>query len=74
VVPIRYFPDWLQPWALALPFAAITQTPADLFVERVSGADIVLPLVGQLVWAVVLLGCAQLATVAATRRVVIQGG
>src|ERR1700730_7933337 len=61
VVPIRYFPDWLQLWVLALPFASITQTPADLFVERVQGADVVLPLVGQMLWAVVLLGCAQLA-------------
>ncbi|MGI9147315.1 MAG: ABC transporter permease [Chloroflexota bacterium] len=74
VVPIRYFPDWIQPLVLALPFAAITQTPADVFVERVRGADIVLPLVGQLVWAGVLLGSAQLVTVLATRRVVIQGG
>ncbi|MDQ6674882.1 MAG: ABC-2 family transporter protein [Chloroflexota bacterium] len=74
VVPIRYFPDWLQPLALALPFAAITQTPADVFVERVRGVDIVLPLAGQVAWAVVLLGCAQLATLLATRRVVIQGG
>jgi len=74
VVPIRYFPDWLQPWVLALPFASITQTPADLFVERVQGADMVLPLVTQIGWAVVLLSCAQLATLLATRRVVIQGG
>ncbi len=74
VVPIRYFPDWLQPLVLALPFASISQTPADVFVERVRGVDIVLPLVEQMVWAVVLLGCAQLATIVATRRVVIQGG
>ncbi len=74
VVPIRYFPDWLQPWVLALPFASITQTPADLFVERVQGADMVLPLVSQVGWVVVLLGCAQLTTLLATRRVVIQGG
>ena len=39
VVPIRYFPDWLQPLVLALPFASITQTPADLFVERMQGVD-----------------------------------
>jgi ABC-2 type transport system permease protein len=74
VVPIRYFPDWLQPWVLALPFASITQTPADLFVERVHGADMLLPLVVQVVWVIALLGCAQLATILATRRVVIQGG
>jgi ABC-2 type transport system permease protein len=74
VVPIRYFPDWLQPLALALPFASITQTPADLFVERVQGMDALVPLVTQLVWAVALLVLAQLVTMVATRRVVVQGG
>ena len=74
VVPIRYWPDWLQPLVLALPFASITQTPADIFVERVQGAAALGLLVEQLVWAIALLGAAQLATALATRRVVIQGG
>jgi ABC-2 type transport system permease protein len=74
VVPIRYFPDWLQPIVLALPFASITQTPADLFVERIQGADVLGPLVLQLVWAIVFLAAAQLVTLLAIRRVVIQGG
>jgi ABC-type uncharacterized transport system permease subunit len=52
----------------------MTQTPADLFVERLRGADVLAPLFGQLAWALVLLTAAQLATLAATRRVVIQGG
>jgi ABC-2 type transport system permease protein len=74
VVPIRYFPDWLQPVVLALPFAAITQTPADLFVERVQGPPVALLLAHQIVWVVILVGAAQLATLLATRRVVVQGG
>lgn len=74
VVPIRYFPDWLQPLALALPFASLIQAPADLFVERIQGPAVLVVLFGQLVWAAVLLGVAQLATLLATRRVVIQGG
>jgi ABC-2 type transport system permease protein len=74
VVPIRYFPDWLQPVVLALPFASITQTPADLFVERIQGAAIVGPLLLQVMWAIVLLAAAQLVTLLAIRRVVIQGG
>src|SRR5207244_5386690 len=73
VVPIRYFPDWLQPVVLALPFASIIQTPADLFVERIQGSAVPALLVGQLAWAAVLLGLAQLTTLLATRRVVIQG-
>ena len=74
VIPIRYFPDWLQPLALALPFAGITQTPSDIFVERVRGFEVVWLLAEQLLWAVVLLALAQLVVAMATRRVVVQGG
>jgi ABC-2 type transport system permease protein len=74
VVPIHYFPDWARPLVLALPFASFTQTPADLFVERIQGFDILGPLLLQLVWAIVLLAAAQAVTLLATRRVVIQGG
>jgi ABC-2 type transport system permease protein len=74
VVPIRFFPDWLQPLVLALPFAAMTQTPTDLFVERVHGGDVIPLLLHQVVWAVILLAIAQLLTTLATRRVTVQGG
>jgi ABC-2 type transport system permease protein len=74
VVPIRYMPEWLQPVLLALPFASITQTPADLFVGRLQGTAVLQVLGLQLVWAVGLLAAAHLATLLATRRVVIQGG
>jgi ABC-2 type transport system permease protein len=59
---------------LGLPFASITQTPADLFVERLQGSAVVGVLVLQLGWAIALLVAAQLLTLLATRRVVIQGG
>jgi ABC-2 type transport system permease protein len=74
VVPLRFFPDWLQGVLLALPFASMVQAPSDLFVERLQGWD-VLPVLGQqAMWAVVLLASAQLVTQLATRRVAIQGG
>jgi ABC-2 type transport system permease protein len=74
VVPIRYFPDWLQPIVLALPFASITQTPADVFVERINGTDALAAVAMQVTWAVVLMAAAHLTTLAATRRVIVQGG
>jgi viologen exporter family transport system permease protein len=74
VVPIRYFPDWAQPLCLALPFASITQTPSDIFVGRLTSTDVLGPLALQVAWAIVLLLAAQLCTLMATRRVVIQGG
>jgi ABC-2 type transport system permease protein len=74
VVPIRFFPDWLQPIVLALPFAAITQTPADIFVERVQGSALLGTLGLQVFWVVAMLAAAQVLTLRATQRVIIQGG
>jgi ABC-2 type transport system permease protein len=74
VVPIPLFPDWLQPVAYALPFASITQTPCDVFLERLSVEQVAQALVTQAIWAVVMLAAAQLLVSVATRRVVTQGG
>jgi ABC-2 type transport system permease protein len=74
VVPVRMFPDWLQSIVLLLPFVAMVQIPADLFVERVSGPAALSAVALQAFWAVVMLACAQLVTLLATRRVVVQGG
>ena len=74
VVPIRFFPDWLQAVVLALPFTAFVQIPADLFVERIQGWAVLGALALQAAWAAILLGAAQGLTLLATRRVVIQGG
>lgn len=74
VIPLRLLPDWLAAIALSLPFAGILQTPTDVFLERVTGPNL-LPLLGlQAFWAAALLCAAQLVLTAATRRLVIQGG
>ena len=74
VIPVPFFPDWLQRIVALLPFGAFVQIPADLFVERVQGVAAVLLLGQQVAWAVGLLALSQVVTLAATRRVVIQGG
>jgi ABC-2 type transport system permease protein len=74
VVPLRFFPDWLQSIVFALPFASIIQLPADLFSERIAGWSAVAAVLQQLGWAVAMLAAAQLVTHLATRRVTVQGG
>jgi ABC-2 type transport system permease protein len=74
IVPLPFFPDWLEAVARVLPFAAIVQTPVDVFLEQVTGAEIAAALFLQALWAVILLGVAQLVLGVAIRRVVIQGG
>ena len=74
IIPLPYFPDWLEAVARVLPFAAMVQIPVDVFLEKATGAEIAGALVLQALWAGILLGLARLALGAAIRQVVIQGG
>ncbi len=74
VIPLPFFPDWLETIARALPFAAMVQIPVDVFLEQAQGVELASALLLQVVWAVVLLGLARTVLSGAIRRVVIQGG
>jgi len=74
LVPLVLFPGWLGPLARALPWAAILQVPADVWLGQYRGAGLAGALAGQAAWAVGLLGLGRLVTRAARRRVVVQGG
>jgi ABC-2 type transport system permease protein len=74
IVPLPFFPDWLEAVARVLPFAAMVQIPVDVFLEQAVGAEIAAALLLQVLWAIVVLGLARLALGSAIRRVVIQGG
>jgi ABC-2 type transport system permease protein len=74
LVPLQWLPS---PWgqvSLALPFAGMVQTPADVFVGKLVGIDLVGALGLQVFWTLTLLAACQLVVVLATRRVVAQGG
>jgi ABC-2 type transport system permease protein len=74
ILPLRLFPDWIQPLLLSLPFAAIIQVPTDIFIGRLTGAAALSALGTQAIWAVALIALAQLTTLFALRRVSVQGG
>ena len=74
VIPLRFFPDWLQPLLFSLPFAAIIQVPSDVFVGRLQGTDLMLALLGQAAWALAFLAASQAIVLLAVRRVSVQGG
>jgi ABC-2 type transport system permease protein len=74
ILPLSYFPDWLEAVARVLPFAAMVQIPVDVFLEQATGAEIAGLLLLQVAWAAILLGLAQLVLRTAIRRVVVQGG
>lgn len=74
ILPLPFFPDWLEAVARVLPFAAVVQIPVDVFLEKATGAEIAGSLLLQAAWAAILLGLARLALGTAIRRVVVQGG
>ena len=74
MVPIWFFPGWLQHVALWLPFQAFANTPLSLYVGRLPFSGALGDLSLQVFWCLVLAGLARLIFLAAERRVVIQGG
>jgi ABC-2 type transport system permease protein len=74
MLPLVLFPGWLGTLARALPWASYVQVPADVWLGKHAGTDLLVALGFQLVWAVVLLAACQVVLHLATRKVVVQGG
>ncbi|MBA3782889.1 MAG: ABC-2 family transporter protein [Nocardioides sp.] len=73
-LPLVIFPEPWRSIALALPWASYLQTPADIWLGKREGLDLLAALALQGVWIVILLGIGQVVLSAATRKVVVQGG
>jgi len=73
-VPLVIFPGWAKAVVMALPWATFLQVPADIWLGKRDGLDLVLGLLFGAAWAAVLLGACWLVLRRATRKVVVQGG
>jgi ABC-2 type transport system permease protein len=74
VVPLVLFPGWTRDLAMALPWAAFLQVPADIWLGHREGWAAVEGLAFQAMWAAVLLGICQVVLARARDKVVVQGG
>ena len=74
LIPIPFFPAWLQPVMNALPFASMQNTPFLIYVGHLPPAQALRAMGVQLFWLLVLLAVGRLLMRRALRRVVIQGG
>ena len=74
LVPVTFFPGALRPIATLLPFAAIVQTPVDVWLGKDRGLVLVGALAGQLAWALALLLLGRLLLRTALKKLVVQGG
>jgi ABC-2 type transport system permease protein len=74
MVPLVIFPGWTRDLAMALPWSAYLQVPADLWLGQRTGWGAVGALAFQAGWAAVLLTASAVVLGVAERRVVVQGG
>jgi ABC-2 type transport system permease protein len=74
LLPLPLFPGLLGELARVLPWSALLQVPADVFLGRHTGWGLVRAFGFQAAWAVALLGAGRALQSVATRKVVVQGG
>lgn len=74
LLPLNIFPGLLGEVARALPWSSLLQIPADIFLGRRTGGDLVAAYAFQASWALALLAAGRALQSVATRRVVVQGG
>ncbi|MER6144644.1 ABC-2 family transporter protein [Streptomyces sparsogenes] len=74
ILPLNVFPGELGEVARTLPWAAMLQVPADVFLGEHRGLGLVRALAFQAGWAAVLLAAGRALQSVATRKVVVQGG
>ena len=74
LVPVRFLPDWLESVVVVLPFVAMLQIPADVFLRELTGAELLGALGFQAFWAAALLLLGRAVFAAGTRKLVVQGG
>ncbi len=73
-VPLVIFPGVARDIVMLLPWASFVQVPADIWLGKRTGWDLVAGLGLSMTWALVLLGLCALVLRQATRKVVVQGG
>jgi ABC-2 type transport system permease protein len=74
LVPVKFFPPWLQSIASWTPFPSICETPVQIWLGILSGPAGMSALAQQACWAVLLTLIARLMLTAGVRKLVIQGG
>ena len=74
VIPIPFFPQWLQNILNVLPFASMQNTPFLIYTGHLDALQAVKSILLQLVWLIVLVAAGKLWMGKALKKVVVQGG
>ena len=74
IIPVHWFPTWLELSANATPFPSMLQTPVDILSGRVLGTSAGESFAVQVGWLLATMMLGRLLLARATARLVVQGG
>ena len=74
LMPLRFFPEWVQTLANFTPFPHMLNTVVEIYLGVLQGPEVLYALATQAAWAAALIALAQLVLARATRRLVLLGG
>lgn len=74
LLPIAFFPNWLQEISKFLPFSSMNYTPVMIYMDKLSTRDIIFSLCVQVAWIVILYAIYRVLWAKAMKRVTVLGG
>jgi len=74
LVPVTFFPPWLQTLAFLTPFPSMLETPVQIWLGILSGPKVFPAMMQQVIWLGALMILGRLMLAAGTRKLVVQGG
>lgn len=74
IIPIPFFPDYLQKISNVLPFKYISDLPFRLYIGNISTTEGLIGILVQIIWIIILILLGKLITKKALKKAVIQGG
>lgn len=74
LIPIPFFPEWLQPFMYALPFASMQNTPFLIYAGHMKPVEALQSMAVQFIWLIGLVAIGRLLMHKAQKKVIIQGG
>lgn len=74
VIPLPFFPDWMQPFLNAQPFRGLVDVPYRIYLGDLAGAEALFGIAHQIIWSAVLILFGRWLMKRAMSQLVVQGG
>ncbi|HEX3029948.1 MAG TPA: ABC-2 family transporter protein [Clostridia bacterium] len=74
LIPVAFFPDWLQTIILALPFKDMVYTPVAIYMGILSGEQALKAMLFQFIWLIALMTFSRVFFNIAIKKITVQGG